>query len=407
MHAFRADPNPDVEDTDTAPMKCVGREYLQFMAENLLAYVVIFQQLLPRFCRIDLASPKMSLMLFRLTKVFSQPNLVSYLREIESSLSFDKFTNSPSQMNISYSPFTTEFECSQSPNTALNSSSRWKMIVKQKIYELEGPGFFYRPLFATPPSKEVYELINNIRNAKEAAENIVKWRMEEEARQGAGIIGSIRSFLMLTECSNDEFTIEERKRVPQYLEFSLQYLKEIFQITETEDNKSAGQMLDSSSGSFSISEDVRFLTPQRVWERVKRMKYEGDPDLMTISTYENTILVRMLYDISSKLNEQFGHLMQKWYYENSYFGRLVRQVLLPPMTAYSYDKSSGRSVRKAVHLPPRLSLRPLASYRFLAYIIIGVVLTNLSGYSVMNFVLAVFMVWLLFICLKALTQHTV
>lgn len=66
---FRAELNPDLEDTSTAPMKCVEREHLQFIAENLLAYVVIFQQLILRFCRIDLASPKMSLMLFRLTKV--------------------------------------------------------------------------------------------------------------------------------------------------------------------------------------------------------------------------------------------------------------------------------------------------------------------------------------------------
>lgn len=53
-------------------MKCVEKEHLQFIAENLLAYVVIFQQLILRFCRVDLASPKMSLMLFRLTKVFNQ-----------------------------------------------------------------------------------------------------------------------------------------------------------------------------------------------------------------------------------------------------------------------------------------------------------------------------------------------
>lgn len=31
--------------------------------------------------------------------------------------------------------------------------------------------------------------------------------------------------------------------------------------------------------------------------------YMGDPDLMPIASYESTILVRMLYQISSKLNE--------------------------------------------------------------------------------------------------------
>lgn len=61
--------NADLEDLGTAPTKSVEREYIQFIAENLLAYTVIFRQLLPRFTRVDLASPKMSLMLYRLTKV--------------------------------------------------------------------------------------------------------------------------------------------------------------------------------------------------------------------------------------------------------------------------------------------------------------------------------------------------
>lgn len=48
------------------------RNHLSFIAENLLCYVVIFEQLLPRFCRVDLVSPKISLMLYRITKVRSR-----------------------------------------------------------------------------------------------------------------------------------------------------------------------------------------------------------------------------------------------------------------------------------------------------------------------------------------------
>lgn len=60
----------------------------------------------------------------------------------------------------------------------------------------------------------------------------MQWRIEEDAKQNSGFFGSLKSFLMLTDNSNDEFTLEERKRVPQLLDFSLNYLKEIFQITE-------------------------------------------------------------------------------------------------------------------------------------------------------------------------------
>lgn len=61
--------NPDIEDIAVAPQPSVEREHLPFVAENLLVYIVIFQQLLPRFSRVDLVSPKMSLMLYRITKV--------------------------------------------------------------------------------------------------------------------------------------------------------------------------------------------------------------------------------------------------------------------------------------------------------------------------------------------------
>lgn len=43
--------------------------WMSFVANNLLAYTAIFQQLLPRFMRIDLVAPKNALMLFRVTKV--------------------------------------------------------------------------------------------------------------------------------------------------------------------------------------------------------------------------------------------------------------------------------------------------------------------------------------------------
>lgn len=51
------------------PQNEVDAEFIPFIVENLLTYIVIFQQLLPRFCRVDLVSPKMSLMLYRITKV--------------------------------------------------------------------------------------------------------------------------------------------------------------------------------------------------------------------------------------------------------------------------------------------------------------------------------------------------
>lgn len=155
--------------------KSVDREYLPFMAENLLAYIVIFQQLLPRFARVDLASPKNSLMLYRLTKVFDQTNLAQLLKEIESTVenkdpspthSFNSTWPSnmpPLSPTTNWSSNTSYFN-SSNPNTHLKKSffdnnpivsGKYAAVVRQKIYELEGPNFCYKPLFTVPPAPEV------------------------------------------------------------------------------------------------------------------------------------------------------------------------------------------------------------------------------------------------------------
>lgn len=81
----------------------------------------------------------------------------------------------------------------------------------------------------------------------------------------------------------------------------------------------------------------------------------------------------------------------------------MQQLLRPPMTVYKYDKSQeGRSPRIAIQLPPRISFRPLASHKFLVYMILGGLLSNLFGYSAFAFVFFVFAFWFLIICVKAL-----
>lgn len=83
-------------------------------------------------------------------------------------------------------------------------------------------------------------------------------------------------------------------------------------------------------------------------------------------------------------------------------------MICPPLTVYKYDKSvEGRSPRIAVHLPPRISLRPLASHKFLAYMIIGALISNILGYSTYTFVFSVFLIWFFIQCLKAIpTERT-
>lgn len=190
---MEANPEPD----ENAPAPTVDREHLPFIADNLLAYVVIFQQLLPRFMRVDLSSPKNSHMLYRLTKVFDQPNLVPLLKEVESFLQNSKespshtfgggwssklpplsptsswstnitgnetFYNTSMNSHKSFLRTSADASGMYSPDNAYQiSGSKMGTVVRNAMFELEGPNFVYKPLFyGRTPAQEVCLLNCNV-----------------------------------------------------------------------------------------------------------------------------------------------------------------------------------------------------------------------------------------------------
>ncbi|KAJ8934159.1 hypothetical protein NQ314_013541 [Rhamnusium bicolor] len=116
--------------------------------------------------------------------VFDQPNLSNYLREVEQCVENnhspshkynDHWNNNlpPLSPTTNWSTNTTSVGNSllESPHKqgfspVLNSTSfisssivhtekKWSAIVRQKIFELEGPNFCYKALFSDPPAPEV------------------------------------------------------------------------------------------------------------------------------------------------------------------------------------------------------------------------------------------------------------
>jgi len=242
----------------------------------------------------------------------------------------------------------------------------------------------------------------HIRKAEETAQRNIQSRLDEMKRESRGFFGFIKSMFLVSESSQDEFSIEERKKVPTYLQNSLKNLSEIFRITES--NYIQQQAFDDSGANVTaLTNDINtLLTPQRVRERVKSIKYEGNPDLHPIRSDEVKVLVRLLYQLSLKINEDFGPQICDLYYKQNFLGRLSRQILSPPMTIYKYDKSNpGASPRVPENLPPRISFRYFASQKFLFYLMIIVIFSKMFGYGYFTFVYVIFTMWFLYICLKA------
>lgn len=398
------------------------RDHLQFIAENLLCYVVIFEQLLPRFGRVDLVSPKMSLMLYRITKVFDQPNLPQFLKEIEQCVE----NRQPSPTHQKYAGFqsvlpslsinnnwSTTLPASPIPHHAARNGNvsflsstvapvdkKWSAITKQRIFDLEGPSFCYKPLFSNPPAQEIYELLSQIKKSQRLAYDLIRMKEQEEKELYSGFWGSIKYFLQ-SPASNDEFSLDDRKKVPIYLEVALGNLKDMFDITEEIFEDEPDTIKTANGNGFEMSHDFKFLTPEKVRSRVKTIKYEGDPDLIPIRSDENKFLVRTLYQISLQINENFGDRFYQLYHSPSYWGRFWRQILCPPITVHKYDKSIMGSPRVGVNLPPRISLRPWASYRFLGYLLFGGIVALLFGYRTDTYLAFLCSIYLLYKLMKA------
>ncbi|GJQ83344.1 hypothetical protein Trydic_g18129 [Trypoxylus dichotomus] len=426
MPANQPEVHPDMDDNTNNAAKAVDREYLQFIAENILAYVVIFQQLLPRFLRVDLSSPKNSLMLYRLTKVFNQTNLVSLIREVEYCIENNQYSPThsfqmPNPMpplsptsrwstNTSYyNPIQTNSPANSAEfNTSARdrsfNSSRYSAIVRQKIYELEGPNFYFKPLFTSTAAPEVFELVRQIKRAEVSADTIIRTRVKEIEKNSSGFLGSFRSLFMNPDSSSDEFNLDERKKVPLYLSFSLQYLLDMFQISEPVDideSITQGSCFNESQCNSADNSIDMLLTPKQVMERKKKIRYEGDPDLYPVRSNEFKLLVRMFYHWSTKINERDLPLIAQLYYRNDFIGKFSRQIILPPMTIHRYDKTQFRSPRVSEYLPPRISLRKFASHQFIAYLIMGILISKFFSYSVAAFLFFAFVFWFIITCIKA------
>ncbi|KAL3268108.1 hypothetical protein HHI36_007235 [Cryptolaemus montrouzieri] len=421
--------NPDEEDVALSSNSPVEREWLPFIVDNLLAYVVIFQQLLPRFSRVDLISPKMAIMLYRISKVFNQPNLADLLREVEHCVESNhspshsynlQWSNvlpplSPTSMwstnilvkNVSIECNTKQLfapDCT-STNVMCNSyfqgDKKWACILRQKMYELEGPNFCYKPLFTNPAAQEVFDVLHQVKRSMLISQDIISVKQQERAKQYSGLWGFMRS-LFDANCINDDISLADRMKVPSYLEFSTQNLIDMFEIDEISEREP-----DSfcSSNKFNVYDDLKFLTPSKVKERIKRIKYEGDPDLQPIMTTENTFLVRVLYQLAVIINEYFGPTFNSLYGNPSFQGRLTRQLLCEPITVFNYDKSKEGSPRISKRLPPRVSFRQLASYKFLVYFIIGGLISIFFGFGTLSYTLFLLLIFIAYKCVKAIPRR--
>ncbi|XP_073943929.1 sphingomyelin phosphodiesterase 4 [Choristoneura fumiferana] len=374
--------------------------FMQFIAENYPAYTCIFQLVLPRFTMLDLTSFKNAVMLFRLGKVFSQQHLVPILKDLEKAIILN---------NSSFY---------SSPDTSFNSSAldqsytyngialhKWVAIAKQALSELNlSTNFEYEPIWGENNKQKSEEFVKKIISAKLGSEKNIEQLSKKIHQQHQGFWAGIKHWLMLGGSIEDEQALEESKKVPTYLNASIHFFADIFGLQEASLQPLEPVAEDiSEHSSFANSIQFPLSITNKLRDKSRSIRYLGDPDLMPITTYESTILVRMLYQIATRVNELYQDEFPNLWNRNDFWGYVAREVLQTPCTIQTYMRdASNRQSIVSQNLPPRLSLRRLGSHAFVGWLIIGyVILRMFFSVGGLFYIFILFVIWALFVFTKA------
>lgn len=366
--------------------------WIPFIANNLLAYTAIFQQLLPRFMRTDLVAPKNALMLFRVTKVFSQPHLAKMICEVESQMDDVGLTR------------------------GRVSTNQWTSTIRQQILELEGPTYQYVPMFSMTVLSQVVSLLGTIKQAHLTATSLID--ALENKRKKRGFMLAIWEFFNGEDLSSDDISLEERRRVPVYLANAQQQLIEIFEINVEDipqvaieaDQEYHESILSTSfrhdsqlNSSLDSSKPGVFVPIQKDRQTCQYIEYMGDPELQPVRSNECAFLVRNLYKLSSYINFKYRREISNLYYRRGFAGSVCRQILQPPTKVVKLPKRTpqGFSSGCEERIPPRLSLRPLANYSLLLTITLGLFIAWLTSYGIFSFLGLVFCICFVYIIVRA------
>uniref|UniRef100_K7CKG3 Sphingomyelin phosphodiesterase 4, neutral membrane (Neutral sphingomyelinase-3) n=1 Tax=Pan troglodytes TaxID=9598 RepID=K7CKG3_PANTR len=388
LQPWRYAPDKQAPGSDSQP-RCVSEKWAPFVQENLLMYTKLFVGFLNRALRTDLVSPKHALMVFRVAKVFAQPNLAEMIQKGEQLFLEPELVIPHRQHRLFTAPTFTGSFLSPWPPAVTDASFK----VKSHVYSLEGQDCKYTPMFGPEARTLVLRLAQLITQAKHTAKSISDQCAESPA--GHSFLSWLGFSSMDTNGSYtandlDEMGQDSVRKTDEYLEKALEYLRQIFRLSEaqlrqftlalgtTQDENGKKQLPDCIVG-----EDGLILTPLGQYQIINGLRrfeieYQGDPELQPIRSYEIASLVRTLFRLSSAINHRFAGQMAALCSRDDFLGSFCRYHLTEPGLASRHLLSPVGRRQVAGHTRgPRLSLRFLGSYRTLVSLLLAFFVASL------------------------------
>ncbi|XP_061689812.1 sphingomyelin phosphodiesterase 4 isoform X2 [Syngnathoides biaculeatus] len=355
-----------------------------FVQENLLVYTKLFQVFLNRAVRMDLVNAKNALMLFRVAKVFSQPYLADMIHKAEQLFLEPEMVLHHRQPRVCLTPGQGgSFQSSGQGGGFLSSRQRTVtdavFRVKSHVYALEGQDCRYKQMFGSELRAVVVKLVQIVAQARQTAK-----RISDRSSQAAANKSFLSWFAAPSSDSHNglygvepEESSECLKKTHEFLDKALENLCAIFKLNQSQltqvlasvasrqDDDESKRLPDCTVGERGLV--LTDLGRLQIINGLRKfdIQYQGDPELQPIRSYENALLVRFFYRMSSLLNAKFEGHMSELCSRTDFAGRLCRHYLAGPDPDVAQSRSPASSCYWDRKRRPGVSLRPLASYRTL------------------------------------------
>lgn len=367
--------NPQPDQNRTVPDK-----WEPFVHQNLLLYTKLFQGFLNRAVRTDLVNAKNALMVFRAAKVFAQPNLADMIQKGEQLFLEPEHVLHHRQPRGYLTPAQGGSYLSSRQRAATDAVFK----VKSHVYSLEGQDCQYQQMFGPEVRAAVLRFIQVIAQARHTAKRISD--QSSEAAAGASFLSWFRLGPSdpggVFPGAEPEDSGECLRKTHEFLDRALENLCLIFKLNQNQlaqllsnlgsnqDDGHSKQLPDCVQGENGLV--LTDLGRRQIINGLRRfeVQYQGDPELQPIRSYENALLVRLLYALSSLINHRFGVHMGALCSRPDFLGRLGRRYLTDPDRSLRLRRSPVSPQTAERSRRPRLSLRPLASYRTLLLLLL-------------------------------------
>ena len=370
------DPSQSNRERDPeSSVKVVDDKWRMFIMENFLFYSLLFQNILQRMLRMDLSSSKNAYMLFRVTKVFTLPNFRELIDDAERMLDISCGVGRLGDMGTSYM-------------ASLQQHSSVGSVIMQHICEVEGPTFQYHSLFGEENIGTVRQLLSTVNQAKQSAHNLAQKNGDPNNSSffswlGLGSSVDYNASKFVSWNATDEVGFGESKKAEVHLDNAGSNLCYFFQLESmnkpeksvTWSNSNVhGTRAETMTPDVYDTDDGPKLTPLGRYQLMNGLRkfdltYQGDPDLQPIRSYENPLIVRICHGISSYINGMFGTEIEAIYHKPGLVGRMARQLLPPPQIPEKKGSSPVSHKQATAYSKPRFSLRWVASYQNIGYLL--------------------------------------